>query len=152
MQYKRIFLIVMDSLGIGDALDAKKFNDEGTNTFKHISEKFENGLNIPNLNALGIGDLDEIKGSTIIEHPNSFSVRLNEKSNGKDTMTGHWEMMGIYTTKPFQTFTDTGFPQELIDELEKAFDGRKIIGNKSASGTDIINELAEQEINENKTE
>ena len=86
MQYKRIFLIVMDSLGIGDALDAKKFNDEGTNTFKHISEKFENGLNIPNLNALGIGDLDEIKGSTIIEHPNSFSVRLNEKSNGKVSM------------------------------------------------------------------
>ena len=148
MQYKRIFLIVMDSLGIGDALDAKKFNDEGTNTFKHISEKFENGLNIPNLNALGIGDLDEIKGSTIIEHPNSFSVRLNEKSNGKDTMTGHWEMMGIYTTKPFQTFTDTGFPQELIDELEKET-GHKLIGNKAASGTEILKELGEESINTN---
>ena len=148
MQYKRIFLIVMDSLGIGDALDAKKFNDEGTNTFKHISEKFENGLNIPNLNALGIGDLDEIKGSTIIEHPNSFSVRLNEKSNGKDTMTGHWEMMGIYTTKPFQTFTDTGFPQELIDELEKET-GHKLIGNKAASGTEILKELGEESIKTN---
>ena len=148
MQYKRIFLIVMDSLGIGDALDAKKCNDEGTNTFKHISEKFENGLNIPNLNALGIGDLDEIKGSTIIEHPNSFSVRLNEKSNGKDTMTGHWEMMGIYTTKPFQTFTDTGFPQELIDELEKET-GHKLIGNKAASGTEILKELGEESIKTN---
>ena len=148
MQYKRIFLIVMDSLGIGNALDAKKFNDEGTNTFKHISEKFENGLNIPNLNALGIGDLDEIKGSTIIEHPNSFSVRLNEKSNGKDTMTGHWEMMGIYTTKPFQTFTDTGFPQELIDELEKET-GHKLIGNKAASGTEILKELGEESIKTN---
>ena len=148
MQYKRIFLIVMDSLGIGDALDAKKFNDEGTNTFKHISEKFENGLNIPNLNALGIGDLDEIKGSTIIEHPNSFSVRLNEKSNGKDTMTGHWEMMGIYTEKPFQTFTDTGFPQELIDELEKET-GHKLIGNKAASGTEILKELGEESIKTN---
>ena len=148
MQYKRIFLIVMDSLGIGDALDAKKFNDEGTNTFKHISEKFENGLNIPNLNALGIGDLDEIKGSTIIEHPNSFSIRLNEKSNGKDTMTGHWEMMGIYTTKPFQTFTDTGFPQELIDELEKET-GHKLIGNKAASGTEILKELGEESIKTN---
>ena len=148
MQYKRIFLIVMDSLGIGDALDAKKFNDEGTNTFKHISEKFENGLNIPNLNALGIGDLDEIKGATIIEHPNSFSVRLNEKSNGKDTMTGHWEMMGIYTTKPFQTFTDTGFPQELIDELEKET-GHKLIGNKAASGTEILKELGEESIKTN---
>ena len=148
MQYKRIFLIIMDSLGIGDALDAKKFNDEGTNTFKHISEKFENGLNIPNLNALGIGDLDEIKGSTIIEHPNSFSVRLNEKSNGKDTMTGHWEMMGIYTTKPFQTFTDTGFPQELIDELEKET-GHKLIGNKAASGTEILKELGEESIKTN---
>ena len=148
MQYKRIFLIVMDSLGIGDALDAKKFNDEGTNTFKHISEKFENGLNIPNLNSLGIGDLDEIKGSTIIEHPNSFSVRLNEKSNGKDTMTGHWEMMGIYTTKPFQTFTDTGFPQELIDELEKET-GHKLIGNKAASGTEILKELGEESIKTN---
>ena len=148
MQYKRIFLIVMDSLGIGDALDAKKFNDEGTNTFKHISEKFENGLNIPNLNALGIGDLDEIKGLTIVEHPNSFSVRLNEKSNGKDTMTGHWEMMGIYTTKPFQTFTDTGFPQELIDELEKET-GHKLIGNKAASGTEILKELGEESIKTN---
>ena len=138
----------MDSLGIGDALDAKMFNDEGTNTFKHISEKFENGLNIPNLNALGIGDLDEIKGSTIIEHPNSFSVRLNEKSNGKDTMTGHWEMMGIYTTKPFQTFTDTGFPQELIDELEKET-GHKLIGNKAASGTEILKELGEESIKTN---
>ena len=136
MMFNRIFLIVMDSLGIGNALDAEKFDDFGTNTFKHISEKFENGLNIPNLNSLGIADLDEIRGTNIVKHPNSFSVRLNESSNGKDTMTGHWEMMGILTTKPFQTFTDTGFPKDLIDELKKET-GHKLIGNYAASGTEI---------------
>ena len=143
MMFNRIFLIVMDSLGIGNALDAKKFDDFGTNTFKHISEKFENGLNIPNLNNLGIADLDEIKGTNIVKHPNSFSVRLNESSNGKDTMTGHWEMMGILTTKPFQTFTDTGFPKDLIDELEKET-GHKLIGNYAASGTEILKTLGEE--------
>lgn len=143
MMFNRIFLIVMDSLGIGNALDAEKFDDFGTNTFKHISEKFENGLNIPNLNSLGIADLDEIKGANIVKHPNSFSVRLNESSNGKDTMTGHWEMMGILTTKPFQTFTDTGFPKDLIDELEKET-GHKLIGNYAASGTEILKTLGEE--------
>ena len=143
MMFNRIFLIVMDSLGIGNALDAEKFDDFGTNTFKHISEKFENGLNIPNLNSLGIADLDEIRGTNIVKHPNSFSVRLNESSNGKDTMTGHWEMMGILTTKPFQTFTDTGFPKDLIDELKKET-GHKLIGNYAASGTEILKTLGEE--------
>ena len=128
MKFKRIILIVMDSLGIGKALDANKFGDEGSNTFKHISEHFPNGLNIPTLNSLGIADLDEIKGTTKVNHKNSYSLVLKEASNGKDTMTGHWEMMGILTTKPFQTFTDTGFPKELIDELEKET-GHKLIGN-----------------------
>jgi len=146
--FKRIFVIVMDSAGIGHAKDAKKFGDEGTNTFGHISENMPNGLNIPTLNSLGIGDLDDIKGCSIIKHPSSFSIKLNETSNGKDTMTGHWEMMGIKTTKPFQTFTDTGFPKELIDELEKET-GHKIIGNYASSGTEILKVLGEEQMKEN---
>ncbi len=150
-KYSRVITIVCDSLGIGNAKDADKFfqnkdtNDVGSNTFKHISESFENGLNIPTLNSLGIADIDDIKGTTKVDHPNSYSIALNEASNGKDTMTGHWEMMGVLTTKPFQTFTETGFPQDLIDELEKET-GYKFIGNYAASGTKILYDLGEQSI------
>lgn len=147
-KFKRIFLIVMDSAGIGYGRDAEKFDDLGTNTFGHISEKMPNGLNIPVLNSLGIADLDEIKGCHVVEHPSSFSLKLNETSNGKDTMTGHWEMMGIKTVKPFQTFTDTGFPKELIDELEKET-GHKIIGNYASSGTEILKFLGEEQMRDN---
>lgn len=147
-KFKRIFLIVMDSAGIGNGRDAEKFDDLGTNTFGHISEKMPNGLNIPTLNILGIGDLDEIKGCSQVEHKKSYSLKLNEASNGKDTMTGHWEMMGIKTTKPFQTFTDTGFPKDLIDELERET-GHKIIGNYASSGTEILKVLGEEQMREN---
>lgn len=147
-KFKRIFLIVMDSAGIGNGRDAEKFDDLGTNTFGHISEKMPNGLNIPTLNMLGIGDLDEIKGCSKVEHKKSYSSKLNEASNGKDTMTGHWEMMGIKTTKPFQTFTDTGFPKDLIDELERET-GHKIIGNYASSGTEILKVLGEEQMREN---
>ncbi len=153
MKYKRIFLIVMDSLGIGHAKDQEKFgqnkevNDVGANTFKHISDHFDK-LNIPNMEKLGIEDLDDLKNISKVEHKNSYSIKLNEASNGKDTMTGHWEMMGILTTKPFKTFTDTGFPKELIDELEKQT-GHKIIGNYASSGTVILDELGEQQVKDN---
>ena len=153
-KFKRIICIVLDSLGIGNGKDAANFyqnkevNDFGSNTFKHISESFESGLNIPTLNSFGIRDLDEIKGCEKVSHPNSFSLRLNEASNGKDTMTGHWEMMGILTKKPFQTFTETGFPKELIDELEKET-GYKFIGNYAASGTEILKDLGEESIKNN---
>ncbi len=143
-KFKRIFLIVMDSVGIGAMDDAKKFGDEGTNTFVHTAEKC-GGLNIPTLNSLGLGDLAPILGTSKVAHPNSYSLILNEASNGKDTMTGHWEMMGILTTKPFKTFTDTGFPQELIDELEEKT-GHKFIGNYAASGTEILKELGEEHL------
>ena len=146
-KFKRIFVIVTDSLGIGEMPDAERFGDKGANTFVHISEKC-GGLNIPTLNSLGVGDLGPIVGTTKVEHPHSYSMRMREASNGKDTMTGHWEMMGIYTTKPFITFTDTGFPQVLIDELEQKT-GHKIIGNYAASGTEIIKELGEQQMREN---
>lgn len=146
-KYRRIFLIVMDSLGIGYMEDAKRFGDEGANTFVHISEK-KNGLNIPNLENLGIADLAPIVGTNKVSHPHSYSMRLHEASNGKDTMTGHWEMMGILTTKPFKTFTDTGFPPELIKELEEKT-GHKVIGNYAASGTKIIEDLGEEQIRDN---
>lgn len=144
MKYKRIFVIVMDSAGIGAMKDADKFGDAGTNTWVHTSERC-GGLDIPTLNALGIGDLGKVVGSSIVSHPHAYSLILNEASNGKDTMTGHWEMMGILTTKPFKTFTDTGFPQKLIDELEEKT-GRKIIGNIAASGTEIIKQLGEEQM------
>ena len=144
MKYKRIFVIVMDSAGIGAMKDADKFGDAGTNTWVHTSERC-GGLNIPTINALGIGDLGKVVGSSVVSHPHAYSLILNEASNGKDTMTGHWEMMGILTTKPFKTFTDTGFPKELIDELEEKT-GRKIIGNIAASGTEIIKQLGEEQM------
>lgn len=144
MKYKRIFVIVMDSAGIGAMKDADKFGDAGTNTWVHTSERC-GGLDIPTINALGIGDLGKVVGSSIVYHPHAYSLILNEASNGKDTMTGHWEMMGILTTKPFKTFTDTGFPKKLIDELEEKT-GRKIIGNIASSGTEIIKQLGEEQM------
>ena len=142
--YKRIFVIVLDSLGIGAMPDAARFADEGADTFGHILEKTKT-LNIPNLRRLGFLNLKcggDMKG---VESPEGRFMRMREASNGKDTMTGHWEMMGIKTEKPFRTFTEHGFPAELIKELEKQC-GKKVIGNKSASGTEIIEELGEEEI------
>ena len=144
MKFKRVFLIVLDSLGIGNARDAAKFGDEGTDTFLHITEKMPS-FSIPNLEKLGIGNLKHLKGVSPVEKPLAKYYALNEASNGKDTMTGHWEMMGIKTEKPFITFTDTGFPPELIRELEEKT-GRKVIGNKAASGTEIIEELGEEQL------
>lgn len=145
-KYRRIFTVVLDSLGAGQAPDSPQYGDVGVDTLGHISEKMEE-FHIPNLQKLGIANLHPLKQVDPVEEPMAKYTKLQEKSLGKDTMTGHWEMMGLYITQPFQTFTDTGFPKELIDELEKRT-GRKIIGNKSASGTEILDELAEEEINE----
>ena len=147
MKYKRIFVLVMDSVGVGSEVESIKYGDDGANTLLHISE-LNNGLNIPTLNYLGINDLDNYKGTSKVSHPHSFICKAREKSNGKDTMTGHWEMMGVYTTKPFMTFTDTGFPKDLIDLIEKQT-GHKVIGNYAASGTEIIKELGERQMREN---
>lgn len=143
MRYKRIFTIVLDSLGIGAMPDAELYGDKNTDTFGHIADHMT--LNIPNLQKLGIANLHPLKNIMPADHPLGKYAVLKEASNGKDTMTGHWEMMGLKTEKPFQTFTDTGFPKELIEELEKRT-GRTIIGNKSASGTEILEELGEEEI------
>ena len=143
-KYKRIFTIVVDSLGIGAMEDSYKFGDIGVDTLGHISESVEN-FNIPNLQKLGLANLHPMKNVKSIEKPLGYYMEMKETSVGKDTMTGHWEMMGLNIDKPFQTFTDTGFPKELIEELEKRT-GHKVIGNKSASGTEILDELAEEEI------
>lgn len=143
-KYKRIFVVVMDSLGIGAMPDAKKFGDENTDTFGHIVSSYGK-LNIPNLKKLGMYNLHPVEGEPGIDAPIGRFFKMKEMSNGKDTMTGHWEMMGLRIEKPFQTFTDTGFPKELIDELEKRC-GKRVIGNKSASGTEILEELGEEEI------
>lgn len=143
-KYQRIFVIVLDSLGIGSMEDAAEFGDEGADTLGHIAERSKK-LVIPNLQRLGLANLHPLAGLSPAGQPKAYYMEMNEKSNGKDTMTGHWELMGLHITKPFLTFTDTGFPDELIRELEKRT-GKTVIGNKSASGTVILDELGEEEI------
>ena len=136
MKFKRIFLIVADSAGVGEEPDAAKFGDVGSNTWAHAAASV-GGIHVPFMESFGVGQLDDVEGVKKVDsHPNSFALRCREASNGKDTLTGHWEMMGILTKEPFKTFTDTGFPKELIDELEKKT-GHKIIGNYASSGTEI---------------
>lgn len=144
MKYKRIFTIVIDSLGVGADSVADKYDDALADTLGHISENMPN-FNIPNLQKLGIANLHSLKSVAPVEKPLAYYTKLSEASVGKDTMTGHWEIMGLKIDTPFKTFTETGFPKELIDELEKRT-GHKVIGNKSSSGTEILDELAEEEI------
>jgi phosphopentomutase len=142
--FNRVFLIVIDSVGAGEMPDSHLFGDEGANTIKHITEA-AGPIYLPNMEKLGYGHLTEIKGVKPIDSPIGYYTRMAEVSNGKDTMTGHWEIMGLKITDPFITFTETGFPQELIDAfVEKT--GRNIVGNKSASGTEIIEEYGEHQI------
>ena len=143
-KYHRIFVIVADSLGVGAMEDSADFGDIGVNTLGHISEAVET-LHIPNLKRLGLANITPLKQTGSVKIRRGYYGKLREQSKGKDTMTGHWEMMGLEVTKPFRTFTETGFPRELIEELERRT-GRTVIGNKSASGTEILEELAEEEI------
>ena len=141
----RVFVVVMDSLGVGAMDDSPEFGDKGVNTLGHISEAVDH-LEIPNLQKLGLANITPLKQVSAVDRPIGYYGKLNEKSLAKDTMTGHWEMMGLEVTVPFKTFDQNGFPEELIRELEKRT-GRKVIGNKSASGTEILEELAEEEVN-----
>ena len=140
MKYKRIFLLICDSLGIGNGQDASSYDDEGANTLKHICDAC-NGLDILNLEGLGLGNLGDFEGIYPLRSQLGYTLKLNELSSGKDTITGHFEMMGIHTKKPLITFTKTGFPDEFI-KLFEAKTGRKCVGNKAASGTKIIEEYA----------
>ncbi|MCY8232820.1 phosphopentomutase [Priestia endophytica] len=139
--YKRIFLVVMDSVGIGEAPDAEQYDDKGADTLGHIAEH-RGGLNMPNMGKLGLSNIREIKGIQKVDTPLAYYTKMQEASTGKDTMTGHWEIMGLHIDQPFRVFPD-GFPEELIAELEEKT-GRKIIANKPASGTAILDELGEE--------
>ncbi|TDL93010.1 phosphopentomutase [Vibrio vulnificus] len=139
--FKRIFVIVMDSVGIGEAPDADLFGDKGADTLGHIAEKM-NGLNMPTLAKLGLGNIREIKGIDKAQQPLAYYTKMKEASTGKDTMTGHWEIMGLNISTPFRVFPD-GFPELLVNELEAKM-GRGIIGNVPASGTEIIERLGEE--------
>lgn len=143
LMFKRIFLIVLDSLGIGAQEDAYLYNDVGAHTIQNILK--HKPLDIPNLISIGYGNIEDIKGLDKIDNPRGLFTKMREASTGKDTMTGHWEMMGLHIKEPFLTFTEKGFPQEVIKELEKRT-GHKIIGNKSASGTEIIREYGEHHL------
>ncbi|MCI5774851.1 MAG: phosphopentomutase, partial [Erysipelotrichaceae bacterium] len=142
MTYKRIFTIVIDSVGAGSSYDSDKYDDDKADTLGNIA-KATQGLHLPNMEKLGLGNLHDIQGVKRVDNPLGYYTKMQEMSLGKDTMTGHWEMMGLYIDEPFITFTDTGFPDELITMLEEKT-GYKVIGNKAASGTEILDELGER--------
>lgn len=135
--FKKVHVIVMDSVGIGEAPDADKFGDAGSNTLGHIAEKM-NGLNMPNMEKLGLSNIRELKGINKTEKPAAFYGMMQEASVGKDTMTGHWEIMGLNIDTPFKVYPE-GFPAELISKLEEAT-GRKVLCNLPYSGTAVIDD------------
>lgn len=139
----RVIWIILDSVGMGELPDADKFGDQGSNTIGNIS-KMVGGLNLPNLVSLGLGNIEGMIGLSKTENPLGCFGRFGEISNGKDTVTGHWEMAGVFSEKPFPTYPE-GFPREIIEAFEKAI-GTKTLGNKPASGTEILDELGEEHI------
>lgn len=140
--FKRVHLVVLDSVGIGESPDAANFGDEGANTLGHIADVA--GLNLPNMRELGLGNIAPIKGIEEIEKTKAYYTKLEEESVGKDTMTGHWEISGLRVDTPFRVFPD-GFPDELIEQIE-THTGRKIVANKPASGTEILEEFGKHQM------
>ncbi len=140
--FKRVFLVVMDSVGIGEAPDAEQFGDLGAHTLGHIAEQ-RDGLNMPHLAQLGLSHIEPVQGVSADAAPIASFGKMEEVSAGKDTMTGHWEIMGLRIDTPFRVFEK--FPEDLIGRLE-TFSGRKIIGNKPASGTEILDELGQEHV------
>jgi phosphopentomutase len=146
-KFKRIIAIVLDSVGVGAAPDAHKYGDLGSDTFGNIA-KAVGGLDMPNIASIGMGNLHPIKGVEPVKSPLGYFGKMAEASAGKDTMTGHWEMMGLYIEKPFQTFTESGFPDELIEKLSERT-GHNIVCNRSASGTEVLDEYGEEHMKTN---
>ncbi|HAR6084067.1 TPA: phosphopentomutase [Staphylococcus pseudintermedius] len=140
--FQRVHLIVMDSVGIGEGPDAKDFNDEGSHTLKHTLEGFDQKL--PNLEKLGLGNIAPLPVIDAVDHPLAYYTKLSETSVGKDTMTGHWEIMGLNIMQPFKVYPE-GFPEELVQEIEQ-LSGRKVVANRPASGTQIIDEWGEHQM------
>ncbi|GAK39944.1 phosphopentomutase [Paenibacillus urinalis] len=142
-RFKRICFIVLDSVGIGALPDAPEFGDEGAHTLGHILEKVPH-VKLPNMQKLGLGNIAEIPPLDPVDKPQAYYGKMKEVSAGKDTMTGHWELMGLKIDTPFNTYPD-GFPQDLITEFEKQT-GRKVICNKPASGTEVLDEYGEEQM------
>ncbi|AOA00608.1 phosphopentomutase [Carnobacterium divergens] len=140
--FKRVHLVVMDSVGIGEAPDAEAFGDKGSDTLGHIADIA--GLDIPNLEKLGLGNIRPLKGVKEVKENLGYYTKLEEISVGKDTMTGHWEIMGLDIKTPFRVFPN-GFPQDLLDKIE-AFSGRKVVCNKPYSGTAVIDDFGPQQM------
>lgn len=145
---KRIIWIILDSVGMGELPDANEFDDLGTNTIAHVSEK-HNGLKVPNMVKIGLGNINGIKGIEYNDNPIGCYGKMAEISNGKDTTVGHWEMIGIYSPMRLPTYPN-GFPDNIIDEFIKEGNIPGILGNKVASGTEIIEELGEEHIRTRK--
>lgn len=140
-KYNRVFLVVLDSVGIGELPDANLYNDVGAHTLGHIAQHL-NGLHMPNMAKLGLGNIEAVEGILPADIPQASYARMKEVSRGKDTTTGHWEFMGIITDIPFKTYPD-GFPSELIHEFEQRI-GRKVLCNKPASGTEVLDQFGEE--------
>lgn len=140
--FKRVHLVVLDSVGIGEAPDAEEFGDEGSNTLGHISEVV--GLTVPNMQAMGLGNIAPIQTVAPVEKPSAYYTKLEEQSVGKDTMTGHWEIAGLRIDTPFRVFPE-GFPEDLIEQIE-TYTGRQVVANRPASGTQIIDEWGEHQM------
>ncbi len=139
--FKKVHVIVMDSVGIGEAPDAEKFGDAGSDTLGHIAKEM-NGLNMPVMGSLGLSNIRKLQGIEPAQPPKAYYGKMQEASVGKDTMTGHWEIMGLNIDKPFKVYPD-GFPPELITELEMRT-GRKVLCNKPYSGTAVIEDYGKE--------
>lgn len=143
MKFTRICVIVLDSVGIGELPDANQFGDQGAHTLGHIAQQVP-GIQLPHMQRLGLGNIDAIPAIPSVDNPTAYYGKMAETSVGKDTMTGHWELMGLNVPIPFEVYPD-GFPEPLIRELEERT-GRKVIGNKPSSGTDILDEFGEEQM------
>uniref|UniRef100_A0A7C4TIC0 Phosphopentomutase n=1 Tax=candidate division WOR-3 bacterium TaxID=2052148 RepID=A0A7C4TIC0_UNCW3 len=143
MGKRRIIVLILDGVGIGELPDAKEYNDQGSNTLVNLARSV-GGLHLPNLEILGLGNIAEIKGVKRIERPIASFGKMAEKSPGKDSTTGHWELMGVILEKPFPLYPN-GFPETIIREFESRI-GYKTIGNIPASGTEIIKKLGQEHI------
>ncbi|MEY9969680.1 phosphopentomutase [Lysinibacillus sp. RC46] len=139
--FNKIHVVVLDSVGIGEAPDAANFGDVGSHTLGHIAEKM-NGLTMPHMESFGLANIEPLQGMQATDKPKAYFGKMQEASVGKDTMTGHWEIMGLNIDKPFKVYPE-GFPAELIAELEERT-GRKVLCNEPASGTQVIEDFGKE--------
>jgi phosphopentomutase len=140
---QRAMIVVLDGVGAGDAPDAEAYGDAGTNSLSHCASAV-GGLELPNLGALGIGNITPMQGTPPRPSASGAWGKMAERSAGKDSTTGHWEMTGVILNRPLPTYPD-GFPPDVVEQFERAI-GRKVLGNKAASGTEIIKELGEEHV------